>query len=76
MRERGFRRVFCVGLALDYCVRFSAEDARRLGFDAVVVIDACRAIDQQGSLGEATAALKAAGVALVTEDRLFSMAPA
>ena len=42
MRERGFTRIFCAGLALDYCVRYSAEDARELGFEAVVVTDACR----------------------------------
>jgi nicotinamidase/pyrazinamidase len=45
LQERGFRRLFFAGLALDYCVRFSAEDALRFEFEAVVVADACRAID-------------------------------
>jgi nicotinamidase/pyrazinamidase len=50
LRERGFGRVFLAGLATDFCVRYSAEDARREGFAAVVVDDACRAIDIGGSL--------------------------
>jgi nicotinamidase/pyrazinamidase len=56
MRERGFERVFLVGLAFDYCVRYSAEDAKSLGFDTVVIEDACRAIDLNGS-AEATRTL-------------------
>jgi nicotinamidase/pyrazinamidase len=66
MRERGLKRVVCAGLALDYCVCFSTIDARRLGFEAVAVVDACRAIDQNGSLAEAIAAMKAQGVSLVS----------
>jgi nicotinamidase/pyrazinamidase len=53
LRERGFARVFLAGLATDFCVRFSAEDARTLGFEAVIVVDACRAIDMGGSLAAA-----------------------
>ena len=45
LRERGFSRVFIAGLAFDFCVRYSAEDARRAGFDVVVIEDACRGID-------------------------------
>ena len=44
MRERGFRRVVLCGLALDFCVAWSALDAREMGFEVVVVEDACRAI--------------------------------
>ncbi len=44
LRERGFRRIFLVGLATDYCVAWSAEDARRLGYDVVVIEDSCRGI--------------------------------
>jgi nicotinamidase/pyrazinamidase len=66
LRECGVTRVFCAGLALDYCVRWSAEDARRLGFDALVVTDACRAIDREGSLDQALAAMAEAGVRFVT----------
>lgn len=65
LRERGFRRVFLAGLTLDFCVRFSAEDAVSAGFGAVVIIDACRAIDQQGSRDAAMAAMKAQDVSFV-----------
>jgi nicotinamidase/pyrazinamidase len=50
LRERGLSRVFLAGLALDFCVRYSAEDAQRCGFAVIVVEDACRAIDVAGSL--------------------------
>jgi nicotinamidase/pyrazinamidase len=50
LRERGLGRVFLAGLALDFCVRYSAEDAQRCGFAVIVVEDACRAIDVAGSL--------------------------
>jgi nicotinamidase/pyrazinamidase len=50
LRERGLTRVFLAGLAFDFCVRYSAEDACREGFAAVVLEDACRAIDVAGSL--------------------------
>jgi len=56
LRERGFARVFLAGLAFDFCVRYSAEDARREGFEVVVVEDACRGIDVDGSMA-ATRAL-------------------
>jgi nicotinamidase/pyrazinamidase len=62
LRERGMRRVFCVGLATDFCVAWSALDARQAGFEAAVVEDACRAIDTSGSLARAWEDLHAAGV--------------
>jgi nicotinamidase/pyrazinamidase len=62
LRERGFTRVFLVGLATDFCVAWSAVDARRAGFEAVVIDDACRAIDMQGSLTAAWARMRDAGV--------------
>ncbi len=49
LKERGFTHVTCVGLAFDFCVRFSAEDARMLGFDTEVIEAATRAIDLNGS---------------------------
>jgi nicotinamidase/pyrazinamidase len=61
LRERGFRRVFLAGLAFDYCVAWSAEDARRLGFETVVIEDACRAIDVDRSRAEAVERLDRAG---------------
>jgi len=64
LRERGIKRIFCVGLALDFCVRFSAEDARREGFDTVVIEAACRGIDMQGSVAAAKQAMQSAGVEL------------
>ena len=45
LRERGLERIFLAGLAFDFCVLWSAEDARRLGFEAVVLRDACRSLD-------------------------------
>lgn len=62
LRERGISRVFLAGLATDFCVAWTALDARRLGFEAVVVEDACRAIDLDGSLARAWRDLAAAGV--------------
>jgi nicotinamidase/pyrazinamidase len=62
LRERGLTRVLLAGLAFDFCVLWSAEDARRLGFEAVVIEDACRAIDLDGSAAQARRRLDAAGV--------------
>ena len=62
LRERGLTRVFVCGLAYDFCVRYSAEDACAAGFEVVVIEDACRGIDTQGSLAKAWADLKKAGV--------------
>lgn len=70
LRERGVARVFVAGLATDFCVSFSALDARRLGFEVVVLLDACRAIDLDGSLGRARAAWAQAGVVVGASDRL------
>jgi nicotinamidase/pyrazinamidase len=65
LRDRNLKRLICVGLATDFCVRFSAEDARRLGFESIVVEDACRAIDLQGSLTSALSSFAASDVAIV-----------
>lgn len=64
LRELGVRRVFLCGLATDYCVRYSALDARRLGFEAVVLTAACRAIDLGGSLADALSEMRQAAVML------------
>lgn len=64
LRQRGFRRCVFVGLALDFCVRYSAEDAVAEGFEAVVIPEACRAIDLDGSAAAAFAAFEQRGVAL------------
>ncbi len=70
LRERGLRRCFFAGLAYDYCVGYSAVDARRLGFEAVVVRDACRAIDLYGSVAEIEKEFDAAGVKLIESSEL------
>jgi nicotinamidase/pyrazinamidase len=62
LRERGFTRVFVAGLAFDFCVRYSAEDAHREGFEAAVVEDACRAIDVAGSLAQTRLRLAELGI--------------
>ena len=62
LRERGFQRVALAGLATDFCVAFSALDAARLGFEATVIEDACRAIDLDGSLAAAWERMTQAGV--------------
>jgi len=64
--ERGFRRVFLAGLAFDFCVRYSAEDARREGFDVVVIEDACRGIDIDGSMAATHTLFGAIGIRCVT----------
>lgn len=64
LRERGFSRVFLAGLAFDFCVLWSAEDARRLGFAVVVIEDACRSLDIAGSAAAARQRMEAAGAAL------------
>lgn len=61
LRERGFTRIVLAGLAFDFCVLWTAEDARRLGFSVAVVEDACRALDVNGSADAARARLSSIG---------------
>ncbi len=69
LRERGLQRVFLAGLAYDFCVGYSALDARRLGLPAVVLCDACRAIDLNSSVAEIEGDFARAGVVMAqTED--------
>ncbi len=58
LHERGLTRVFLAGLAFDFCVRFSAEDAVNAGFSAIVVGGSCRAIDVDGSADATRKSLK------------------
>lgn len=62
LKDRHIRRVFVAGLATDFCVAWTALDARKLGFTAVVLEDASRGIDANGSLDAAWKAMKKAGV--------------
>jgi nicotinamidase/pyrazinamidase len=71
LRERGIARLFIAGLALDFCVRYSAEDAKSEGFEIIVVEDACRAIDVAGSLGDARRSFKAFGIPLIAADQVY-----
>ncbi len=70
LRERGLARVFICGLATDYCVHFSALDAASEGFEAVLIEDACRGIDLEGSLAAATEAMAGAGVTFIDSGAL------
>jgi nicotinamidase/pyrazinamidase len=70
LRERNLTRVFLAGLAYDYCVAYSALDARRLGLSAFVLRDACRAIDLNGSVGAIEAEFAKAGVAILDSAEL------
>ena len=70
LHERGLPRVFLAGLAYDYCVGYSAIDARRLGFPAVVLRDACRAIDLEGSVAVMETQFAEAGVAVINTAEL------
>ena len=71
LRERGVERLLVGGLATDYCVRASALDALRAGFEVVVVEDAVRAVDVQAGDGErALAEVRDAGGSVAASDRL------
>ncbi len=70
LRDRGLGRAFICGLATDYCVAFSALDAAKVGFEVVVIEDACRGIDLDGSLAAAKAAMTQAGVRFIDSEAL------
>ncbi|WP_425403374.1 bifunctional nicotinamidase/pyrazinamidase [Hwanghaeella sp.] len=70
LKGRGFTRIFLVGLATDFCVAWSALDGRSEGFDVVLVEDACRAIDLDGSLNTATKEMAEAGVVFCKSDEV------
>jgi nicotinamidase/pyrazinamidase len=68
LRERRFTRVFLAGLAFDFCVRYSSEDAKHEGFEVVVFEDACRAIDVDGSMLATRKSFNAIGIRCVCCD--------
>ena len=70
LAERGLTEAFVAGLATDFCVAWTALDARRFGLDVTVIEDACRAIDAAGSLAKAWAAMASAGVKRATSTAL------
>jgi nicotinamidase/pyrazinamidase len=75
LHARGLRKAYICGLATDFCVAWTALDARVAGFDAVVIEDACRAIDLNGSLAQAWQQMLAAGVQRVQSDISLSLSP-
>jgi len=66
LRERGFTRIFLAGLAFDFCVRYSAEDAHREEFDVVIFEDACRGIDVNGSMKATHESFRTLGIVTTT----------
>lgn len=72
LHARGIRHLYLCGLATDYCVAWSALDARAAGFAVTVVEDACRAIDLNGSLARAWADMNAAGVQHASSQSLLA----
>ena len=70
LRERGFSRVYLAGLAFDFCVRYSAEDALREGFAPVVIEDACRGIDMNGSVAGTRDAFARLGIGCINSAML------
>ena len=74
LRGRGVTEVWVLGLATDYCVKFTALDARALGFDTVLVADGCRAVDLAPGDGDrAIEELRAAGVRVARSDGASAM---
>ena len=70
LNQRGIDKAFVTGLAMDFCVAWTAIDARTIGFETYVVEDACRGIDTQGSLATAWMAMEKAGVKRITSEDL------
>ena len=70
LRTRGFQRLYLCGLATDFCVGYSALDARQEGFDVFLLDDACRAIDLDGSLANAWQKMLNAGVQRIDTSQL------
>ena len=71
LRQLGIKRVFCAGLAFDFCVRFTAEDAVKEKFKTVVIEDACRAIDMDNSADAARESFKQAGITMLQSTALI-----
>jgi nicotinamidase/pyrazinamidase len=71
LREKGHKELYVCGLATDFCVAWTALDARKAGFEVSVIEDACRAIDLEGSLERAWAEMRGAGVKRVRSEALL-----
>lgn len=71
LRELRINRVFCCGLAFDYCVRYSAIDARKDSFTTLVIDDACKSIDLDGSDADTRMEFKNRNIEIVTSQNLL-----
>ena len=74
LRERGIETLYLIGLATDFCVKYSALDGRAQGFEVYVVEDAVRGIDTQGSLAQAWREMDEAGVHVITSEEVMRVA--
>ncbi len=72
LKTRGIKTIYLCGLALDFCVYFSAIDGAKLGFQVFVIKDACRAIDLDGSLENSLKEMNAVGVKLISSSKFLS----
>jgi len=71
LRKRSIKDIYLMGLALDYCVKYSALDARQLGLNTHVILDGCRGIDlEHGDIGRALDEMKRAGAVLLKSSDL------
>ncbi|MBI4665408.1 MAG: bifunctional nicotinamidase/pyrazinamidase [Nitrospinae bacterium] len=72
LHERSFKRLFLTGLATDFCVKYTALDGVKLGFEVYVIEDACRGIDLAGSLAAAWIEMDDAGVKRIQSSSVMS----
>lgn len=71
LRQQGVKKVYVMGLALDYCVKFTSLDARKLGFDCVLIEDGCRAVNvSPGDDVRAVEEMRQAGVQVVRSEQV------
>jgi nicotinamidase/pyrazinamidase len=75
LRDHGVTRIFIAGLAFDFCVRYSAEDARREGFEVAVIEDACRSIDVEGSAAVTRGQFETLGIRRVLSGNVGGRTP-
>ena len=73
LKARGIKTVFVTGLATDFCVAWTAMDARKAGFNVYVIEDATRAIDLNGSLAAAWKQMGAQGVKRIQSGEILSV---
>lgn len=73
LRDAGIQRVFVMGLATDYCVKFTAIDAKRLGFDTHLIEDGCRGVElKAGDIAQAISEMRDAGIQITDSQTLQS----